>query len=451
VNVTEVGNVVLPTNTTDELGVFLGNHLTKTKGHKDTLLSLTMWKTFLHLQLGGSTDCWLERCSDDNERAKVLALFMKNLHELGMADKRICKHVTGVKHQFQVSQKNLGFFDETLVKSMRQAIKPTTSQIRALAIERAQNVKLPVPEEVTDHMHAMGWVDATWDWNGTGTRAVSAAGDLSLYKGFRASNVVAPGKDEEDHAVRYSDVVILVQGNGHPRRVTVGVGLVDIDENDVVGFTAHVYSTKTGGVVGNKIPYTVMRDTELGNRLVTKIFQWTQRMVTSPLFTIDDPLFTAYRQKGAKWFRRLTRRSDLTLSVKNGGEEFGIPREHLSSSSYRKAAATDMRLSGGSDKEVADVGLWAVDKSGRSSVAGKYYDLASATGRRGMSGGQGVSVQEVLNMVPISSDCITKKSSTKKAASVVVKKTRKGPKTGRGKKAGAIALSPKVFNKKGGK
>lgn len=437
------GTVVLPPDTTEVLGAFLGARLTKKKGHKDSERHFRIWEAFHGSMLGGSTDYFLEHCKDDVERAQVVCMFIKGCVDLELKDKQIGKMVASVRHQFEVAQKPLAFFDNSLVQSMRKALKPSTAQIRAEAIEGAQHVKLPVPCEVIDHMHTVLWEGSDWDWDGTLSRAISTACELSLWTGFRASNMVSPGKDEEDHAVRFSDLVFSLHGDRYQRRVNVSKDLVDIEEDEVISFTAHVYSSKTGRVKGAKVPSTVTRETDLGNKLVKKVFLLAQQMVQSPLFNPDDPMFTVYRLKKDKWFRRLMRRSDLSNSAKDSGEEFDIPREHLASSSFRKAAATNKRLAGGSDGDVAAVGAWALNKHGRSTVAGNHYDLADVTGRQGAVGAPGITVQEMLNMVPLNSTRETKAQSTKKVSTA--KGSRKVKKSSKKK---ALALSPKLYKNK---
>lgn len=450
------GCVVLPDNVDAVLSDFLGDKLTKKKSHKDTTGHINIWKTFHEAKLGGSRDYWLENCANDEFRAKVWSLFMTELYELNIREKRIQKILSGVKHQFEVNLKSTSFLSGSeLVMSMKKAIKPMTSQIREEAIANSQHVKLPMPAEVMDRAHEEGWTKSAWNWEGTLRRGVSVGTDLTLCQGFRASNVAAPGKHEEDHAVRYSDVVFLVKEGSRERRVVAGPSLTVINEVDIVSLQGHVYSTKTGAVLGGKIPYTVTRDTVLGDRVVSKVFSWMQRMVQAPNFNIEDPLCTVYRMdKNGTWHRRLIRRADITNVVKENAVAFGIPEEHAASSSLRKAQATDMRLTGGDDQAVADVGRWATDKNGRSHVAGRHYDLSAATGRGGATAAVGVTVNEVLNMVPLRSRNPTRDSVSAAAGSVVQPKGKvaKSVVKAKGKskrKKTAIELSPpKTYKKK---
>ena len=372
---------------------------------------------------------------------------------MGLKERQVGKIMSGVKHHFDINTKSTSFLAETVVTSMKKAIKPTTSEIRAQAIESAEHVKLPLPDAGIDLMHARDWDGVDWDWSGTSKRAVSLGADISLIEAFRASNVVTPGPNEEDHAVRYSDIVFLVQVRGDsPRRVIVGEGLAGIKEENVQSVTSHVYSTKVGKVPGDKVPYTLTRDTELSDRVVTKMFLWCQRMVQSPLFNINDHLCTVYRaDKNDKWHRRCTRRSDLTVNAKDTAEACGIPRQHAASSSFRKTAATLVRLGGGDDKAVAARGRWALGKNGRSAVASNHYDLACVTGRGGTRGEtRGLSVQEVLNMLPLSSVGASKGSSTKSGATAAkVPKTKsRGQSNGKRKRGSDLSggISPKKFN-----
>lgn len=451
-----VKQVVLPANADKVLHDYLSDNLTKQKGHDATARHLKIWQSFHDTFLGGSTDYWLEGCANDADRAKVWALFIQNLRAIQeLKDKQITKILSGVAHQFTIHAKPTSFLDENLVKSMRKAIKPTTSEIRQNAIKNAVNVKLPMPTEVTDRMHEEGWANTEWNWCGTLMKAVSLGNDLSLTEAFRASNVVTPGKGEEDHAVRYSDIVFAVVDGTVTRRVTVCPALVDIAETSVVSVVSHVYSTKTGAVLGPKIPYTITREADVGNRLVTKMFLWAQRMVQSPLFNIDDHLCTVYRQDtNQKWHRRCTRRSDLTAHIKDHAEALGIPRQHASHSSLRKTAATDTRLRGGDDHAVAQTGRWAQDKHGRSAVASVHYDVSAVTGRAGTRGGQGLSVQEVLNMVPLHTTGVPEKTLTNNTTREHVKSQskRKATKSQSKRKVTtkktAPAVSPKHYNKK---
>jgi hypothetical protein len=296
-------------------------------------------------------------------------------------------------------------------------------------------------------MHEVDWASSDWDWEGTRVRGVSLASDLTLAEGFRASNVVTSGPSEEDHAVRYSDVIILVANGQYPRRVIIGEALKDIDVKEVVGFVGHVYSTKTGKVAGSKVPFTVTRETVNGDRLVTKLFLWAQRMVKSPMFSLDDQLCTMYREDNRnKWHRRCVRRSDLSASAKDHAEDFGIPRRHVASSSLRKTAATGTRLLGGDDSDVAAVGRWATNKTGRSAVASNHYDLASVTGREGRRGGKGLSVGEVLNMVPLGSTASANKVPTKVARVKAKKITSTKPRSAT--KRTTVTISPKSYQSK---
>ena len=446
----KTGGVILPDNVDEVLSEFLADKLTKKKGHNDTVRHFGLWKTFHNAKLGGSDDYLLERCVDDTMRAKTWSLFIRELHALNIKEGQIHKILSGVRHQFQINTKSITFIDEsTLITSMRKAIKPTTSQIREDAITNSQHVKLPMPTEVTDRAHDEGWMKSDWEWDGTLSRGISLATDLILRKGFRASNVTAPGPNEEDHAVRYSDVVFMVREGGMDRRVIASPGLTSIDEAAVVCFQAHVYSTKTGAVKGSKIPYTVTRDSDLGDRLVTKAFLWVKNMVQSTIFNIEDPLCTVYREdKKGKWHRRLTRRSDISGIVKNSAVAFGIPKHHAASSSLRKTRATNTRLQGGDDQAVAAAGGWAKDKNGQSAVAGRHYDLSSVTGREGATGTTGLTVNEVLNMVPLRSEKSTRVSAVASAGSSVIKPKvackatkKKGTKV-------AMAVSPKDYKKK---
>ena len=99
------GGVVLPDNIDAVLSGFLGDKLTKKKGHKDTDGHLNVWKTFHETKLGGSRDYWLEKCADDEFRSKVWSLFMTELYELNVREKQIKKILSGVVHQFEVNLK----------------------------------------------------------------------------------------------------------------------------------------------------------------------------------------------------------------------------------------------------------------------------------------------------------------------------------------------------------
>ena len=446
----KAGRVILPADTDHQLSAFLGANMTKKKGHDAAVNYFeTLWKTFHRADLSGSEDFWLERCDDDGERAKVWALFAKSLYNAGVRSKQIGKILSSVKHQFESNLKSTVFLEQALVTHMKKAVKPTTKEIREEGIKNAAVVKLPLPAEVTDRIHDQDWEGADWDWNGTLKRAISMATDLILVEGFRASNVVTPGPREEDHGVRYSDLVFVVRDGGRQRRVVVGPGLAEIDETSVVSVQSHVYSTKTGAVAGAKIPYTVTRDTELGNRLVSKMFQWTKKMVLSPLFDLNDHLCTVYREKGGQWHRRCTRRGDISTVLKTNAAAFDIPAQHISTSSLRKAVATNARLEGGDDDAVAGVGRWAKNKSGRSSVAETHYDLSRVTGRKRTSGGGGLTEQEVQNMVPLHPAPVAKKPTVQKPKAVRVTSLKPKPK-GSGVWRGKLnlAISPKKFNVK---
>ena len=447
---TKVGPVILPVDTDVVLRDFLSSKLTKTKGHNDTTRHFNLWKTFHATKLGGSTDFWLEACMDDEFRAKVVGLFVTELSASGVKEKQIRKILAGVSHQFEVNGKSTSFINNsTLIASLKKAIKPTTSQIREEAIESSQHVKLPMPSDVMDRAHDEGWMKSDWGWDGTLARGISVAADIMLCRGFRASNVVAPGLHGEDHAVRFSDVMFSLLDGERVRRVIVSKGLNEINEADVVSLQAHMYSTKTGAVKGDKIPYTVTRDTALGERLVNKAFLWIQQMVQAPNFNIEDPLCTAYREDSkGRWHRRLIRRLDISSTVKENASAFGIPQQHAASSSLRKTRATDTRLQGGDDQAVADAGGWAKGMSGRSAVAARHYDLASLTGRGGATGTTGVSVHEVLNMIPLRSGKSTKGPTVVSS----LRKSKVAHKTITTKKKKAtrahVGLSPKRYNKK---
>ena len=152
------GDVILPDNADGVIGLFLGGKLTKRKGHEATKGHFEIWRTFHATSLGESNDYWLKRCENDSVRAKVWALFMKSLYDVGLKERQVGKIMSGVKHHFDINTKSTSFLAETVVTSMKKAIKPTTSEIRAQAIESAENVKLPLSDAGIDLMHARDWV-----------------------------------------------------------------------------------------------------------------------------------------------------------------------------------------------------------------------------------------------------------------------------------------------------
>ena len=339
-----------------------------------------MWSQWL-LHVHGSDDKYLRGVADPATKADLVALFYVHAYEhggmRGVAHANMC---AGVRRCFEAELEDTGFLDLVAPRTIRASTQRTTAEARAYAKAGTQRAKLPLPGEAEDALRALYHEGRSGDsWAGRHALTTYVAYRWGESHGLRASNIVAPGRGEEDHCLRAEDVVFKVKASdGFPAVLVPAHALPpDTPADGVVGVTSHVWTHKRGAMDPAKRAKPTNRSTSAErSELVDLVLQHSLRM--GPHLQASDPFFTTYRQNpgGARVFRRVLRRKDLSDAVKAAATKVGLPPRLFSSSSLRKTHACKAGLLGPAAlAEAAHRAGWATDAAGQSRTVARHYNV----------------------------------------------------------------------------
>ena len=326
----------------------------------------------------------------EEDKAAVVALYLHTRYNGGARGKGATSVTAGLKLAFTTALLPCQFLDSPVLTAARAACRLSTAEIRDKRNEGPSgSVKLPLCESILARMRDRLWVTAVWDQVGIDRRMVYLAVMWAYNMDARVSEYTAPERGGEDHCVRASDLDFeLVSGERKKG------GQILPKPELVCACWVKAASQKTTSVMKMKL---IGRRTAEESQFLDDLVNW----VTHSGVAESDRLFTRYTElKCGTRSRKLLNARMVRDEIKRTCVLEGLPAEHFSSHSLRKAATTHMRALGASEEDMRDRGGYA---SG-SRVMAQTYDYSSAghgpLSSNALNGGARPDVHDIRRFLP---------------------------------------------------
>lgn len=381
------------------LGDFLGKSVTDNtrKGYERQWAN---WGAFL-LRVGGSDDPLMMSYREE-DKAPMVALFLKDQHGRGLRDKGATGASAGIRLEFTRALQSTAFLDEAILTAARSACGSSVAELRERRDKGpSHKVKLPICESLIADRREKNWASRSWDYPDIDLRATYLATMWAFDMGGRVSEYTAAGKGAEDHCVRAGDLRFSFEtvsgkffaqgGDEYFKARRRGVEA----QGRVCGCWVRAVTHKTGGcrktmLIGRRHPTESL--------LLDDLVEWVTHSGIGPC----DELFSRYATiKGKASLKRFWPRR-IRNEIKDICAEAGLDPQYFSAHSLRKGSQTHMSALGASLDDRRDRGNY----SASSQMPVTAYDYSSA-GHGALSSsslGRGLApgVRDIQRYLPVS-------------------------------------------------
>ena len=305
------------------------------------------WCLFLREELRSSDGLLTGFAEED--KAPIVALFLRSRHEAGMRGRRASGVTAGIRLKFTESLLSTTFMDSPIVTAAREACELTCAESRARRDNGPRfTVKFPLCESILLEQRVSLWSNQGWDYPAIDERALYIAAMWAFDMGY-----TAPEGKAEDHCVRAGDQLFDGDGPDGPSTVRGGDDyFVRARANGgqmvrFLGCWALPVSQKTGELVKTKF---FGRRTPNEVQFLDDLTEWVVNSVVTP----GEELFSRWVNVRGKPSRKRLMARAIRSFVKKVAEEAGLDRRYFSAQSLRKATITHMRTVGASMDDILD-------------------------------------------------------------------------------------------------
>ena len=361
----------LPAEMRKALGEFLGKSVTENT-RRGYGRHWTQWCAFM-LKIGDGDDPFMRKYTAE-DKAPMVALFLKDQYGRGLRDKGATAASAGIRMEFTSALEATTFFDEPILTAARSACASTTAELREKRGKGAGGtVKLPLCLSLIADRRETNWASRSWGYPDIDRRALYLATMWAFDVGGRVSEYTAAGKGAEDHCVRAGDLTFDVETESSSFLARGGEGYFeslrrgDPAEGRVCGCWVRAVSHKTGKC--NKTMLIGRRsDTEC--QLLDDLVEWITHAGIGP----NDELFSRYATvRGKVSFKRFWPRG-IREEVKAICAKADMDPNFFSAHSLRKGSQTHMSALGVSLDDRRDRGNY----SATSLIPATTYDYSTA-------------------------------------------------------------------------
>jgi hypothetical protein len=285
---------------------------------------------------------------------------------------RVSQFVSAVKGQLDRKGVDTSFTEHIRCKDALEAVKKRSKEeVRELLRKRADKFIIPMFGELMTWIFEEAWVKTSWHGpKNLKIKAAALAAHMSEGPGYRPCQLIRARKGRDDHALQAQDIAIVArEADGSlasHRGGSEGAKGRSVAAGTCVEWRTDILSSKPFNFQGAR-QTTIAGVDEMGDRTMEMLCEWLTHSGVQP----EDPLLSwRYRsENNGRLYRNTLTASGFNNLLKLAAVGVNVPPEHVSAKSFRGGTATNGALTGKSDEEIREQGMW---KS--KTVPKKHYD-----------------------------------------------------------------------------